>query len=212
MKLKHILTTALAAFGLNVCIYAQTAQSILSKTTSALRNAGGIEATFEGTQFKGKKEAGTATGKIQIAGNKFKLSSSSLTSWFDGKTQWTLLAGSNEVNVSNPTQAELQQINPYTFLNLYKKGYTLTSQDVAYKGAMCYEVRMASQSRQNNIQLLIAVIDKQTHLPLSIRIKDSKGEWTRIRVSDIRTHKKWADTNFRFNAKQNPGIEVIDLR
>ncbi len=212
MKLKHIIVSTFAAFAFNLSICAQTAQSVLNKTSSTLRSAGGIEATFEGTQFKGSKETGTATGSIQISGNKFKLSSSSLTSWFDGRTQWTLLAGSDEVNVSNPTAAELQQINPYTFLNLYKKGYTLTMRDVSYHGATCHEVRMVAQGRQSNIQQLIAVIDKQTHYPLSIRIKNSKGDWSRIRVSNIRAHQKWADSNFRFDAKQHPGIEVIDLR
>ncbi len=212
MKLKHIIVSTFAAFAFNLSICAQTAQSVLNQTSSTLRSAGGIEATFEGTQFKGSKETGTATGSIQISGNKFKLSSSSLTSWFDGRTQWTLLAGSDEVNVSNPTAAELQQINPYTFLNLYKKGYTLTMRDVSYHGATCHEVRMVAQGRQSNIQQLIAVIDKQTHYPLSIRIKNSKGDWSRIRVSNIRAHQKWADSNFRFDAKQHPGIEVIDLR
>lgn len=30
----------------------------------------------------------------------------------------------DEVNVSNPTQEELQQINPYTFLYMYQKGFS----------------------------------------------------------------------------------------
>ncbi len=212
MKLKHIVVTTFAALAFHVSLCAQTAQSVLSQTSSALRSAGGIEATFEGTQFKGTKETGTATGQIQISGNKFKLSSSSLTTWFDGRTQWTLLTGSDEVNVSNPTAAELQQINPYTFLNLYKKGYTLSLRDVTYHGAKCHEVRMTAQGRQSNIQQLIAVIDKQSHYPLSIRIKNNKGDWSRIRVSNVRTHQKWADSNFKFDSKQHPGIEVVDLR
>lgn len=212
MKFRNIALIFFSACAMHLSALAQTARTVLDQTASALRSSGGIEATFEGTQFKGTQVAGTATGHIQIQGSKFKIASNALTTWFDGHTQWTLMQGSNEVNVSNPTAAELQQMNPYTFVNLYKSGYNLSLNEASYKGKSCHEVRMTAQSRSNNIQLLVATIDKSTHLPLSIRIKDHRGQWTRIRVSGIHTKRKWGDANFRFNAKQHPGIEVIDLR
>lgn len=212
MKFKHILFTLFAACAVSATGFAQTARQVLDQTADKLKRSGGIEATFEGTQFKGTEEAGSTTGQIQIQGGKFKISSDALTTWFDGRTQWTLLKGSDEVNVSKPTEAELQQINPYTFVNLYKEGYNLKLAPTTYQGKACHEVRLVAQNKNNAIQLLIAVIDKQTHLPYSIRIKDNRGEWTRIRVSGLRTHRKWNDATFKFDEKQHPGIEVIDLR
>lgn len=212
MTFKHILLTMAASCALQLSTFAQSARSVLDQTASVLQHSGGIEATFEGTQFKGQKAAGIATGRIELDGNKFKITSDALTTWFDGHTQWTLMTGSDEVNVSTPSAGELQHINPYAFINLYKQGYTLSLNESSYKGKSCHEVRMKAQSGSNSIQLLVATIDKSTHLPLSVRIKDHKGQWTRIRVSGIRTHRKWNVSNFRFNAKQHPGIEVIDLR
>lgn len=212
MKLRNMALVLMAACSMQVSVWAQSAKSVLDQTAATLRSAGGVEATFEGTQFKGTQAAGTATGKIQIQGNKFKIASSALTTWFDGRTQWTLMKGSDEVNVSNPTAAELQQMNPYTFVNLYKSGYNLSLNESTYKGKACHEVRMTAQSRSNHIQLLVATIDKKTHLPLSIRIKDHRGQWMRIRVSGIQTKRKWGDANFRFDPKQHAGVEVIDLR
>lgn len=212
MKIKHIFLTLAAACAVSVSGFAQTARQVLDQTASKLKSSGGIEATFEGTQFKGQHESGSTAGSLQVQGSKFKISSNHMTTWFDGHTQWTMLTGSDEVNVSTPTAAELQQVNPYTFLNLYKNGYNLKLANTNYHGKSCHEVRLLAQNHANAIQLLIAVIDKQNHLPYSIRIKDNKGEWTRIRVNGIHTHRKWNDANFRFNTKAHPGIEVIDLR
>lgn len=212
MNIKRIFITLCATCALSMAAFSQTARQVLDQTANKLKASGGIEASFEATQFKGTQEAGSADGRIYVEGNKFKISSSSVTTWFDGHTQWTLLNGSNEVNVSNPTAAELQQTNPYTFLNLYKKGYDLRLATTNYKGKACHEVRLVAQNKSNAIQLLIAVIDKTTHMPLSIRLKDNRGEWTRIRVNGIKTNRRYADSTFRFDQKQHPGIEVIDLR
>lgn len=212
MKIKHIFLSLVAACAFSMPALSQTARQILDKTAGKLKSCGGIEATFEGTQFKGTHETGSTTGHIQLSGAKFKLTSHGVTTWFDGRTQWTLMTGSDEVNISTPTAAELQQMNPYTFLNLYKKGYLLKLAPFTYKGKSCHEVRMTAQHAKENIQLVIAVIDKQTLMPLSIRIKDNRGEWIRIRLDSLKTGRHWKDDNFRFNEKEHPGIEVIDLR
>lgn len=211
MNIKHIFLLLLCACTL-MPVQAQKAQDILDKTAAKLKNSGGIEAVFEATAFKGTKETGSAGGTIKVKGNKFKIESSSLTTWFDGKTQWTLLAGSDEVNVSTPTAAELQAINPYSFINIYKKGYAATLSKAAYEGKSVHEVRLVATSKNSNMPKILLTIDPSTLLPLSVRFKNAKGDWTRIRVRSIKTGRQFADTAFTFDAKQHPGIEVIDLR
>lgn len=212
MNIKRICITLCAACAVSFSAWAQTARQVLDQTANKLRHCGGIEASFEGTQFKGLREAGSANGSIQVQGSKFKINSSNMTTWYNGRTQWTMLSGSDEVNVSNPSAAELQQVNPYAFLNIYKQGYNLKLNNTTYNNKVCHEVRLVSQSRNSEIQQMILVIDKQTHMPLSIRVKDNHGDWVRIRVNNLKTGKKWNDANFQFNSKQHPGIQVIDLR
>lgn len=211
MNIKHIFLLLLCACTL-MPVQAQKAQNILDKTAAKLKNSGGIEAVFEATAFKGTKETGSASGTIKVKGNKFKIESNSLTTWFDGKTQWTLLAGSDEVNVSTPTAAELQAINPYSFINIYKKGYTATLAKASYEGKSVHEVRLVTTSKNSNMPKILLTIDPTTLMPLSVRFKNAKGDWTRIRVRSIKTGRQFADTAFTFDAKQHPGIEVIDLR
>lgn len=212
MKYKSIFLSLFAACAVSISGFAQTARQVLDQTAAKLKNSGGIEASFEGTQFKGVEEDGTVTGHLYLQGNKFKITSSSLTTWFDGHTQWSLMTGSDEVNVSTPTVEELQQMNPYTFVDLYKKGYRLRLAPTTYQGKPSHEVRLIADNKSAPLQLLIIVIDKNSQLPKSIRIKDNRGEWTRIRVNSIRTKRRWNDTTFKFDEKKHPGIEVIDLR
>lgn len=211
MNIKHIFLILLCACTL-LPAQAQKAQDILDKTAGKLKNSGGIEAVFEATAFKGTTETGSAGGTIKVKGNKFKIESNSLTTWFDGKTQWTLLAGSDEVNVSTPTAAELQAINPYSFINIYKKGYTATLAKASYEGKSVHEVRLVATSKKSSMQKILLTIDPTTLMPLSVRFKNAKGDWTRIRVRSIKTGRKFADAAFTFDAKQHPGIEIIDLR
>lgn len=212
MKAKNIFITLAAAFTFSLTGVAQTARQILDQTAAKLKNSGGIEAVFEGTTFNGTAESGHTTGNIAVQNNKFRIKTDGLTTWFDGKTQWTLLDGSDEVNVNTPTPSEISGLNPYAFIDLYKKGYVLKLAPFTYNGRAAHEVRLQAAGKTGNIRLMILVIDKQSGMPLSIRVKDNAGKWTRIRIQSIKTHRKWNDSYFRFVEKEHPGIEVIDLR
>lgn len=188
------------------------ARKVLDQTASVLKGSGGIEASFEASVFKGTQLQGSTSGTICIKENKFYISSPELLTWFDGKSQWVLLKNSDEVNVSTPTVEEVQKSNPYTFVNLYKKGYTLQLAEADYNGSKCYEATLTAQSSRQHIQEMRITIDKNSYLPLSIRIREGKNSWTRIRVKDIKTKRKWNDDFFRFNSKDYPKVEIIDLR
>ncbi|HRF85003.1 MAG TPA: LolA-like putative outer membrane lipoprotein chaperone [Alloprevotella sp.] len=195
-----------------VGLFAQDVLSVMERTAMKLKNSNGIEASFEATSFNGTQASGSIQGKIMVQGNKFRIQSEEMSTWFDGKTQWTQLSGSNEVNVSSPTQEEIQQQNPYAFIDLYKKGYARQLAEATHQGKSCYEVRLVAQDKKNKIQEMRLTIDKKTFLPLSVRTKMGKGNWLRIRVNSIKMGKKWKDDIFRFDKKQHPDIEIIDLR
>ena len=100
---------------------AQDAKSVLDKAAANITVKEGVKANF--TMTGG---IGNASGTILIKGKKFHATTSKATVWFDGKTMWTYMKDNEEVNVSNPTEAQLQTINPYNFINLYKNGYSST--------------------------------------------------------------------------------------
>ena len=101
---------------------AESAKSILDKAAATVSNPGGVQANFQMIS----KQFGNTSGSISIKGKKFHASTPQAIIWFDGKTQWTYMKNNDEVNVSNPTEEELQAINPYNFINIYKKGFKLS--------------------------------------------------------------------------------------
>ena len=181
---------------------AQTVRQVLDKVAATVENAGGVTAAFSISNTKIQ-----ARGTIALKGKKFQVTTPHGITWFDGKTQWTYVKQNDEVNVSTPTEAQLQQINPYTFLNLYKKGYNLS---LDKKAASTYEVHLKAASAKSKLQEVYVVVNKKNYVPSQIKMLRD-GKWTTIAITDFKKA-KLNDNLFRFNAKDYPSAEVIDLR
>ena len=180
---------------------AQT-RTILAKTAKVIGNAGGVSASFS----MHHPTNGTINGTIAVKGNKFNARTPQAIVWFNGKTQWTYMKSNDEVNVSTPTLAQQQMMNPYTFINIYKKGYNLSSKKTA-KG---YEVHMKAQTTKQSIQEMYVTINAKTYAPSYVKMKHG-GKWYNISIGSLST-KKIPDSRFSFNSKEFPSAEVIDLR
>ena len=111
---KYIFSVLIALLSLPVIAQQQQSQAkaVLDKTAEAFRKAGGVKADFIIKSVTNGLVEGSESGTIQLKGEKFVLKASEVITWFDGKTQWSYVVRNDEVNVSNPTQEELQQINP----------------------------------------------------------------------------------------------------
>ena len=202
-KIKKLYVLALALC-LSVAAFAQKdrqAREVLDKTALALTRAGGVRATF----------SGTSDGTLLLKGDKFYLNSGGVQSWFDGKTQWSYLESSGEVNISNPTPEELQTINPYALLSLYKQGYNYRYAGLKNRnGKQGYEVVLTPEKPQDIASVTLFV--SRAYEPLYIKVEQSNHSSTEITVTSYQTRQSPDDAAFRFDKKKFPGVEVIDLR
>lgn len=185
--------------------FAQTgnqAKQILDKTAAVLSRKGGASANFQLSNAK----MGKVSGTIAIKGNKFHAATPQAIVWFNGKTQWTYLKKTEEVNVTTPTQAQQMMMNPYTFINIYKTGYVMT----ASTASNSYEVHLKAQNNKRTIQEMYITVDKKTYVPLTVKMRQQKA-WTTISISNFKGVNQPASL-FVFNSKEFPGAEVVDLR
>ncbi|MDR0961890.1 MAG: hypothetical protein LBM62_04950 [Mediterranea sp.] len=174
---------------------AQTPRKVLDRTAETLRREAPLAVEMN-------------VGSFLLKGDKFVLDMGDTQTWFDGRTQWTYVAANNEVTVITPTPQELQGINPYSWLSLYKQGYKLTLTTLPRS----YEVLMQSTDPRNDLKQIRLSIDRGSYLPQSIHTTLGSGETFLITVKKCRTRQSLPDTRFVFDKKAYPDVEVIDLR
>ena len=187
---------------LSVGAYAESAKRILDKAAATVSNQGGVQAHFQMIS----KQFGSADGDIAVKGNKFHATTADATIWFDGKTQWTYMKGNDEVNISNPTEAQLQAINPYNFIHIYKNGYKMSAKKVENS----YEVHLVPTDKNRKIQEMYIIVDRNSYHPTHVKMKQ-KDKWSTIIISQLKTA-TLSDELFQFNSKDFPKAEIIDLR
>ena len=180
--------------------YGQSAKQVLDKTAGIISNKNGVTASFNISS----QQYGKTSGTISIKGRKFHANTKEAKVWFDGKTQWTYVKQNDEVNVNTPTAADLQAINPYNFIYMYKQGYTATMT----KNGQNFVVTLKAKGK--SIQEMVITISQKSYVPSQIRMLQNK-QWTTIHVNGFK-QANLAESTLRFNPKQYPNAEIIDLR
>jgi outer membrane lipoprotein-sorting protein len=186
---------------LSIATYGQTAKSVLDKAAATVTMKEGMKADFKMTG-----SMGNTSGTIIIKGKMFHATTPQASIWFDGKTQWTYMKDNDEVNISNPTEAQLQAINPYNFLNLYKKGYDATLNS----NGNSHVVHLTAKTANSKIKELFITVDKKSYHPTQVKLLQGK-KWTIFDITNLKKQSA-SDAQFRFNAKDFPQAEIIDLR
>lgn len=208
--MKHTLLSILLAAAMAVVASVQSmaqsnpaqARAILDKTSKVIGHKSGVSASFT----LNNPTTGNVSGTIAVKGGKFNARTPQAIVWFNGKTQWTYMKKNNEVNISTPTQAQQQMMNPYTFINVYKTGYKMSSTTAGGS----YEVHLVAQNQKRSIQEMYVTVNSKTYVPSRVKMKHN-GRWYTVTISNFST-KKQPDSLFTFNSKDYPSAEVIDLR
>ena len=205
-------STALAlVMTCSISAFAQDAQTVLDAAAARIQKAGCIRAQFKATSFSGTTPKGETMGSMLIKGSKFQMTTPELTTWFDGKTQWSMLREAGEVNITEPTEEEIDAMNPAAFVNLYKKGYRATLRPSILRGQKTYEVHLTATKSHLPITEIYVDVTQKDHTLLCVRAKQD-GNWTRLSILSFDTDKKAKDSDFQFPSKDFPNIELIDLR
>ena len=208
--MKHTLLSILLVAAMAVVASVQSmaqsnpaqARAILDKTSKVIGHKSGVSAAFT----LNNPTTGNVSGTIAVKGGKFNARTPQAIVWFNGKTQWTYMKKNNEVNISIPTQAQQQMMNPYTFINVYKTGYKMSST----KAGGSYEVHLVAQNQKRSIQEMYVTVNSKTYVPSRVKMKHN-GRWYTVTISNF-SAKKLPDSLFAFNSKDYPSAEVLDLR
>lgn len=181
-----------------------SANAILGKMREAALSKPSIEAFFT---INGGE--GAVHGSAVIVGSKFTLSTPQLNVWYNGKTQWTFLHSSGEVNISEPDATELMVSNPFSILSAHEKYYSLRR---LKDNSGQYRVEMTPKSKDTTIDKIVVLIDAKTFLPSSIVVYFDDSRSISVVVNNINGGSKKPESTFNYDPKKYPAKEIIDLR
>lgn len=189
------------------------AKAFLEKTVDAFDSKKGICADFS-IEIKDVKsdKFETIPGVLLLKEEKFKLSIKGVETYFDGKTQSVFMKNEKEVTVSIPAKEDLKDINPILLMKSYKTDYKMRYMGASKENGNIVETIELYPNDLNSQYSIITVKISQDKLQLkSMSLKGKNGVNTLLTINKL-TNKALEDTQFVFDVKNYPNVEVIDLR
>ena len=196
----------------SVSTYAQkstiSAKQLLEKTSLLLESDTGAKIKFN-TEFVLGADEGETQGVVWMKGDQFVIETEQMKTWFDGLTQWSLIYEMEEVNIIEPTESELLDLNPYWILKTYRKGYSIKLGG-AKEGLN--EIVLTAQKKSMDLQTIHLWINPTNGAPKYIEVHRKDKSLNKIKVLDLKLNEQLTSDMFKFNAKDYPTVEEIDLR
>jgi outer membrane lipoprotein-sorting protein len=185
----------------------------LSKTTKSYKT---ISTNFILTiEDKTKKQIDKQEGSLIVKGDKYKVEIPGQTIICDGKTIWTYLKESNEVQINNYDEKDSEdKITPTNIFTIYEKGFKYEfDKEETIKGITIQKIKLyPNDPKKKNYHTAILSIDKNKKQIISLKILVKDGSTNTYTVKKFTPNATINDHVFTFNKDNYPNVEVIDLR
>ena len=187
------------------------AKGILDKLSAKTKSYSTIKADF--TYSMVNKTDGvneTQNGKIDIKGNKYVLSIQGQDIISDGKTIWTYLKESEEVQINSISEDDEGAINPNKIFTLYEEGFKY--QFVEEKNNIQTVNLYPKDANEKPYHRIALFIDKLKGEISEVKIHGKDGTLTTYKIKKFTPNTAISEAHFTFDKTKHPNVEVIDLR
>lgn len=182
----------------------QSAQSSINKMVEAIKKHPAMDFVFSLWQ-----NGNSYSGSMSAQGKMFYLSTPDVKIWYDGKSQWAYSDATGEVNLSEPTAAELAESNPLAILSSINNNFSPRR----LKAATGEEkIQLTPKNKKSTIKSVVVTLNGSTFLPKEITLTGTDGQKVTVKISSAKGTKARGQSYYRFNPKSFPGVEIIDLR
>ena len=177
------------------------AEEILARAAAAYQETACLGITF----------GGTYRGEMVLQGDCFYIDCAGVKSWFDGETLWSYVERNEEVNVSSPSQDDLNAVHPYAWISRYKSDFSCKyAGKKSYGGKQGDEVVLMPR-QESGIQRITLCLTTDSE-PVHISIYMTGGEEQSMDISGVELKRKQDISAFRFDRSRYPNAEIIELR
>lgn len=184
---------------------AETADEVLKRVETAIKTADGISASFTITSGSHR-----LAGSMKSSGDKFALETSSVSTWYDGKTMWTYNAGNKETTVTTPTASELADANPLFIVKAYSSNFTAAFAKSQAKGSTT--IVLTPKSKKLGYKSVYMTIPDNSSFPSQVIAVSLSGQRIIITISQTKKGIKFQSSTFTYPKSKYPNAEIVDLR
>lgn len=147
-------------------------------------------------------------GTLLVAGDRYRMNAAGQTIICNGKTIWTYIVASNEVQV-NTLENKDEALTPSKLLTSYNSNFK--SKIIKNTDAAVESVELIPTSSKNFTKAVLG-IDKAKKQVRSFTLYDKSGNTFTYKIKSYLTDTPFVDSDFNFDAKKFPGVEIIDMR
>lgn len=157
-------------------------------------------------------------GTVLIKDNKYRMKVDGTISISDGKSRWVYLEESNEVNVSDVISSEDLSADerfmndPLALFTLFKDGFKFNLSGTEKLEGKEYMMVDISPEDLDKPYFKIRYWVSPEYDVKKIKYFQKDGTRIVLEFEDFETDVKAKESEFDFNEKDYPGVEVIDLR
>lgn len=195
------------------------AKTVLDKAAQKVSTYKNISTDFEylfENLAEGKNES--YNGHLTIKGNKFRMDVDKTTTFCDGKNRWVYLNESNEVTIS-PVEISADDApedkfmsDPLSLFTIYRNGFKYVLGDVEEIGGKSMQIiELAPENIKKPYYKIKYWFTPDNNL-YQIKCFQKDGTRYTLTLSKFTTNQKIDESSLNFDAKQHPGVEVIDMR
>lgn len=164
--------------------------------------------TMENKQAKINEEK---KGTLTLSGDKYRLNVAGQVVICDGKTIWTYIGESNEVQVNNLDNKD-DALTPSKLLTSYNANYKSRIIKDNSQTDPNIEMIELTPNVSKNFNKAVVGIDKTKKQVKSFSLYDKNGNIFTYKILKFQTDLPVNPSDFTFDKTKYPGVEVIDMR
>jgi len=190
------------------------AKVVLDNVSAKFKTYKTVTANFTLTITNGNDQVqGSKKGVVYMKGSRYKVDVSDQEMYSDGNNIWTFDKSSNEVQITK-FDPNSNTITPQKmFTNFYDKDFLYKLNGETRKsGKTVQEIELTPVDKTKTFFKVLVEVDKTSKNIISTKIFDKNGNRYVYTVTSMKVNSNLPDTLFAFNAKNHPGVEVVDLR
>jgi len=192
------------------------AKSVLDAVSKKVSSLKTMKANFslKLSGGKGGNVTDTRKGSIALKGQKYHVELGGTEIFCDNSTVWTYNKEAKEVQVAkyDPTSQAMSPAKLFT-PNFFEKEYTYSYKGEKKEGGKnCDILELTPRDKSKQLSKIELIVDKSASMISGGNYWEKNGNKYAIAITNVVQNSDIPDAQFVWNAKEHPGVEVVDLR